>query len=48
MGRVRTVLAALAYASDFIEASKASGLLRRAFDSAGFKDAVVAPPSGRR
>jgi polar amino acid transport system substrate-binding protein len=40
--------AALAYASDFIESAKASGLVRRAFDGAGFKDAAVAPPSSGR
>jgi polar amino acid transport system substrate-binding protein len=35
---------ALAYVSDFIEEAKASGLVRRALDGAGLKDAAVAPP----
>jgi polar amino acid transport system substrate-binding protein len=40
--------AALAYVTEFIEAAKASGVVRRALDDAGFKDAVVAPPASRR
>lgn len=40
--------ASLNYVSDFIEAAKVSGLVRRAFDSAGFKQAAVAPPGGRK
>lgn len=40
--------AALRYASDFIEAAKASGSVRRAFDNAGLKDASVAPESPRQ
>ena len=36
--------AALAYVTEFIESAKRSGLLRRALDDAGFKDAAVAPP----
>jgi len=39
--------AALAYVSIFIEEAKASGLVRRAFDEVGLKDAVVAPPGAR-
>jgi polar amino acid transport system substrate-binding protein len=35
--------AALAYVSEFVEEAKASGLVRRAFDDIGLKDAVVAP-----
>jgi len=34
---------ALAYVSTFMEDAKASGIVRRALDSAGFKDAPVAP-----
>lgn len=34
---------ALAYASDFMEAAKASGSVRRALDKAGMKDEAVAP-----
>ncbi|HEU4659946.1 MAG TPA: transporter substrate-binding domain-containing protein [Pseudolabrys sp.] len=37
--------AALALASDFLERAKKSGLVRRAFDAAGFPDAQVAPPA---
>ncbi|HEV3186001.1 MAG TPA: transporter substrate-binding domain-containing protein [Xanthobacteraceae bacterium] len=37
--------AALAYASAFMEAAKASGSVRRALDRAGMKDEAVAPPS---
>ena len=37
--------AALEYASRFIEAAKASGSVRRAFDAIGLTDAVVAPPA---
>jgi len=40
--------AALAYVTDFIETAKATGVVRRAFDNAGFKDAVVAPAASRR
>jgi polar amino acid transport system substrate-binding protein len=36
---------ALAYATAFMEDAKASGMVRRAFDDAGLKDLVVAPPS---
>jgi polar amino acid transport system substrate-binding protein len=36
---------ALAYATAFMEDAKASGMVRRAFDGAGLKDLVVAPPS---
>jgi polar amino acid transport system substrate-binding protein len=39
--------AALAYASAFVEEAKASGLVRRAFDEVGLKDAVVAEPGAR-
>jgi len=41
-------LAALAYVTEFIETAKASGVVRRAFDDAGLKDAVVAPAVSRR
>jgi polar amino acid transport system substrate-binding protein len=34
---------ALAYVSDFLEHAKASGLVRRALDNAGFPDVPVAP-----
>src|SRR5437667_4680227 len=37
----------LAYASEFMESAKATGIVRRAFDHAGFIDAVVAPPGSR-
>jgi polar amino acid transport system substrate-binding protein len=40
--------AALAYVTDFIESAKATGVVRRAFDNAGFKDAAVAPAASRR
>ena len=40
--------AALAYATDFIETAKATGVIRQAFDKAGFKDAVVAPAVSRQ
>lgn len=40
--------AALAYVTEFIEGAKASGVVRRALDDAGFKDAVVAPAVSRR
>ena len=40
--------AALAYVTDFIESAKATGVVRRAFDNAGFKDAAVAPAAPRR
>jgi polar amino acid transport system substrate-binding protein len=39
--------AALAYATSFVEEAKASGLVRRAFDEIGLKNAVVAPPGAR-
>ncbi len=39
---------ALAYVTEFIETAKASGVVRRALDDAGFKDAVVAPAVSRR
>lgn len=35
--------AALAYAGDFIEEAKASGLVRQAFDEMGLKTSIVAP-----
>jgi len=38
--------AALAMVGAFIERAKASGLVRRALDQAGFADAAVAPPAG--
>jgi polar amino acid transport system substrate-binding protein len=38
--------AALKLASGLIEDAKKSGLVRRALDRAGFKDAEVAPPAG--
>jgi polar amino acid transport system substrate-binding protein len=37
---------ALAYATAFMEDAKASGMVRRAFDDAGLRELVVAPPSG--
>jgi polar amino acid transport system substrate-binding protein len=40
--------AALGFVSGFIETAKATGVVRRAFDNAGFKDAVVAPAASRR
>jgi polar amino acid transport system substrate-binding protein len=40
--------AALAYVTDFIETAKATGVVRRAFDNAGFKKAAVAPVAARR
>ena len=40
--------ASLAYVTDFIETAKTTGVVRRAFDSAGFRDAAVAPPAPRR
>jgi polar amino acid transport system substrate-binding protein len=36
---------ALAYATDFMEDAKTSGLVRRALDNAGLEDLAVAPPS---
>ena len=39
--------AALAYVTEFVEEAKASALVRRSLDSAGLKDAVVAPPGMR-
>ncbi|MGH6726592.1 MAG: transporter substrate-binding domain-containing protein [Pseudolabrys sp.] len=38
--------AALKIAGDLIEDAKKSGLVRRALDAAGFRDAEVAPPAG--
>jgi polar amino acid transport system substrate-binding protein len=38
---------ALAAVSAFMEDAKASGLVRRALDAAGFGDAAVAPPAAR-
>jgi polar amino acid transport system substrate-binding protein len=38
---------ALAAATAFMEDAKASGLVRRALDAAGFRDAAVAPPAAR-
>jgi polar amino acid transport system substrate-binding protein len=38
---------ALTHASEFMESAKATGVVRRAFDNAGFKDAVVAPAGSR-
>ena len=38
--------AALKLATGLIEDAKKSGLVRRALDAAGFKDAEVAPPAG--
>jgi polar amino acid transport system substrate-binding protein len=40
--------AALKIASALLEDAKKSGLVRRALDAAGFKDAVVAPPANKR
>jgi polar amino acid transport system substrate-binding protein len=40
--------AALAYVSAYIEEAKASGVVRRALDNAGMKDAAVAPPVERK
>jgi polar amino acid transport system substrate-binding protein len=40
--------AALAYVTEFIEAAKASGVVRRALDDAGFKDVPVAPAASSR
>jgi polar amino acid transport system substrate-binding protein len=38
---------ALAYATAFMEDAKSSGMVRRAFDDAGLKELVVAPPSAK-
>jgi len=38
---------ALQIASELLEVAKSSGVVRRALDSAGFPDAMVAPPAGR-
>jgi polar amino acid transport system substrate-binding protein len=38
---------ALSEVTAFMEDAKASGLVRRALDAAGFKDAAVAPPEAR-
>ena len=38
---------ALAAVTAFMEDAKASGLVRRALDAAGFRDAAVAPPDAR-
>jgi len=40
--------AALAYVTDFIENAKATGVVRSAFDNAGFKQAAVAPAASGR
>jgi polar amino acid transport system substrate-binding protein len=40
--------AALAWVSDFVEAAKREGVVRRAFDDAGFAQAAVAPPATAR
>jgi polar amino acid transport system substrate-binding protein len=40
--------AALAYVTEFLEAAKASGIVRRAFDRIGLKDVSVPPPSSPR
>jgi polar amino acid transport system substrate-binding protein len=40
--------AALAYVSAYIEEAKASGVVRRALDNTGMKDAAVAPPAERK
>jgi len=40
--------AAHAYVTDFIEHAKATGVVRRAFDNAGFKEAAVAPAASGR
>jgi hypothetical protein len=40
--------AALAYVTEFIEAAKASGVVRRALDDAGFEDIPVAPAASSR
>ena len=40
--------AALAYVSEFIESAKADGVVRRAFDNAGFKNVAVAPAASGR
>jgi polar amino acid transport system substrate-binding protein len=39
---------ALAYVTEFTETAKATGIVRRAFDNAGFRDAVVAPATSPR
>ncbi len=39
---------ALAYVSAFIESAKANGLVRQAFDAAGFRAAAVAPAAPRK
>jgi polar amino acid transport system substrate-binding protein len=39
--------AALALVTEFIEAAKTDGTVRRALDNAGFRDAAVAPPGSR-
>jgi polar amino acid transport system substrate-binding protein len=40
--------AALRFVSEFIENAKANGVVRHAFDNAGFKDAAVAPAVPRK
>ena len=40
--------AALAYVSAFVEEAKATGIVRRALDNAGLRNAAVAPPSPPR
>ena len=39
---------ALASVTQWLEGAKASGVVRKAFDASGFKDAPVAPPSAAR
>jgi polar amino acid transport system substrate-binding protein len=39
--------AALGYVSQFMEAAKADGTVRRAFDNAGMKETRVAPAGSR-
>jgi len=39
---------ALAYATEFMENAKASGLVQRAFDNAGLRGLTIAPPSSGR
>jgi len=40
--------AVLTYVTDFIESAKATGVVRRAFDTAGFKNVTVAPAASGR
>jgi polar amino acid transport system substrate-binding protein len=48
VGVLKNRPAALAYVTDFIESAKATGVVRRAFDNAGFKDAAVASAASGR